>query len=43
MYNFDKSGFLMDKISSQLAVAGSEKPGRPEKIPPGDHEWTTLI
>jgi hypothetical protein len=43
MYNFDESGFLMGKISSQLVVTGSEKPGKAKKIQPGDREWTTLI
>jgi hypothetical protein len=27
-YNFDESGFLMGKISSQLVVTGSEKRDR---------------
>jgi hypothetical protein len=43
MYNFDKSGFLMGKISSQLVVTGSEKPGKRKKLQPGDREWTTLV
>ena len=43
MYNFDESGFLMGKISSQLVVTGSEKPGKRKKIQPGDREWTTLV
>ena len=32
MYNFDESGFLMGKISSQLVVTGSEKPGKTKKL-----------
>jgi hypothetical protein len=42
-YNFDESGFLMGKISSQLVVTGSEKPGKQKKPQPGDREWVTLI
>ncbi|KAH5464313.1 hypothetical protein HBI65_251110 [Parastagonospora nodorum] len=43
MYNFDESGFLMGKISSQLVVTGSEKPGKAKKLQPGDREWVTLV
>jgi hypothetical protein len=43
MYNFDKSSFLMGKISLQLVVTGSEKPGKRKKIQPGDREWVTLV
>jgi hypothetical protein len=43
MYNFNKSGFLMGKISSQLIITGSEKPGKRKKLQPGDREWTTLV
>ncbi len=43
MYNFDESGFLMGKISSQLVVTGSEKPGRRKKLQPGDRGWVTLV
>jgi hypothetical protein len=43
MYNFDESGFLMGKISSQLVVTGSEKPGKRKKLQPGDREWVTLV
>jgi hypothetical protein len=32
MYNFDESGFLMGKISSQLVVTGIEKPGKAKKL-----------
>ena len=42
-YNFDESGFLLGKISSQLVVTGAEKPGKTKKIQPGDREWATLI
>jgi hypothetical protein len=42
-WNFDESGFLMGKISSQLVVTGSEKPGKQKKLQPGDREWVTLV
>jgi hypothetical protein len=37
-YNFDETGFLMGKISSQLVVTGSEKPGKQKKLQPGDRK-----
>ena len=43
MYNFDESGFLMGKISSQLVVTGSRKPGKRKKLQPGDRECVTLV
>ena len=43
MYNFDESGFLIGKISSQLVVTGLEKPGKRKKLQPGDREWVTLV
>jgi hypothetical protein len=43
MYNFDESGFLIGKISSQLVVTSSEKPRKRKKLQPGDREWTTLV
>ena len=42
-WNFDESGFIMGKISSQLVVTGSEKPGKQKKLQPGDREWVTLV
>jgi hypothetical protein len=42
-WNFDESGFLMGKITSQLVVTGSDKPRKAKKLQPGDYEWTTLI
>jgi hypothetical protein len=33
----------MGKISSQLVVTGSEKPGKQKKLQPGDREWVTLV
>jgi hypothetical protein len=43
MYNFDESGFLLGKISSQLVVTGLERPGKAKKLQPGDREWVTLV
>jgi hypothetical protein len=37
-WNFDESGFIMGKISSQLVVTGSEEPGKQKKLQPGDRE-----
>jgi len=42
-WNFDETGFLMGKITSQLVVTGSDKPGKAKKLQPGDREWTTLV
>jgi hypothetical protein len=38
MYNFNKSGFLIGKISSQLVVTGLEKPRKQKKLQPGDRK-----
>jgi hypothetical protein len=43
MYNFDESGFLMGKISSQLVVTGSEKPRKARKLQASNREWVTLV
>jgi hypothetical protein len=43
MYNFNKSSFLIGKISSQLVITSSEKPRKRKKLQPGVHEWTTLV
>jgi hypothetical protein len=32
MYNFNESGFLIGKISSQLIVTGLEKPRKRKKL-----------
>jgi hypothetical protein len=37
-WNFNKSGFMIGKISSQLVVTGSEKPGKQKKLQPSDRE-----
>jgi hypothetical protein len=43
MYNFNKSGFLIGKISSQLVVTGIDKLRKAKKLQPSNREWTTLI
>jgi hypothetical protein len=42
-WNFDESGFMMGKISSQLVVTGLEKPRKQKKLQPSDREWVTLV
>jgi hypothetical protein len=36
VYNFDETGFMMGKITTQLVVTGSERRGRPKSIQPRD-------
>ena len=43
MWNFDKSSFLMGKITSQLVVTGLEKPRKVKKLQPSNCEWVTLV
>jgi hypothetical protein len=43
VYNFDKAGFMMGKITTQLVVTASERRGRPEAVQPGNCEWVTVI
>jgi hypothetical protein len=38
VWNFDKAGFMMGKITTQLVVTGSERRGRPKSIQPGNRE-----
>jgi hypothetical protein len=33
----------MGKITSQLVVTGSDKPGKAKKLQPGNRKWTTLV
>ena len=42
-YNFDETGFMIGKISSQLVVTGSERRHQPKAIQPGNREWVTVI
>ena len=32
IYNFDETGFMMGKITTQLVVIGSERRGRPKAV-----------
>jgi hypothetical protein len=34
---------MVGKITSQLVVTGSEKPGKAKKLQPGDRNWVTLV
>jgi hypothetical protein len=43
VFNFDKAGFMMGKIMTQLVVTGSERRGRSKAIQPSDRNWTTVI
>ena len=42
-YNFDETGTMMGKISSQLVVTGSERRNKPKAIQPGNREWAIVI
>jgi hypothetical protein len=42
-WNFDETGFLMGKITSQLVVIGSEKPRKAKKLQPSNCEWVNLV
>jgi hypothetical protein len=37
-WNFDETGFLMGKITSQLVVTGLDKPGKAKKLQPSDRK-----
>jgi hypothetical protein len=43
VYNFDKAGVMMSKITIQLVVTRSGRRGRPKAIQPGNCEWVTVI
>jgi hypothetical protein len=43
VFNFDKAGFIIGKITTQLVVTGLERRGRPKSIQPGNCGWVTLI
>ena len=43
IYNFNETGFIMGKISSQLVVTGSEQQRQPKAIQPGNCKWVTVI
>ncbi|KAJ8113221.1 hypothetical protein OPT61_g4601 [Boeremia exigua] len=43
VYNFDKAGFMIGKITTQLVITGSERRGQLKTVQPGNREWVTLI
>ena len=43
VYNFDKAGFIIGKIKTQLIVTGPERRGRLKAVQPGNREWATVI
>jgi hypothetical protein len=43
VYNFNKTGFIMGKISAQIVITGSEAAGRKKVIQPGNREWVTIV
>jgi hypothetical protein len=42
-WNFDETGFLIGKITSQLVVTGLDKPRKAKKLQPSDRKWVTLV
>jgi hypothetical protein len=38
MYNFNKAGFIIGKITTKLVVTGLERRGRLKSIQPGNRE-----
>jgi hypothetical protein len=43
VWNFNKAGFIIGKITTQLVVTGSERRGRLKALQPGNCKWATLI
>ncbi|KAH5708172.1 hypothetical protein HBI81_256520 [Parastagonospora nodorum] len=43
IHNFDETGFMIGKISSQMVITGSEAAGRKKIIQLGNREWVTII
>ena len=42
-YNFNKTGFIIGKILSQLIIIGLERRREPKAIQPGNYKWVTVI
>jgi hypothetical protein len=42
MYNFDKSGFVMGKISTGLVVTSSERKAQAKRLQQGNWEWVMV-
>ncbi|KAB2098606.1 hypothetical protein AG0111_0g13141 [Alternaria gaisen] len=43
IYNFNETGFIIGKISSQLVITSSEGFGKIKRVQPGNREWVTVI
>ena len=43
IYNFDKTGFLMGQISSEMVITSTERRGKPRTTQQGNREWVTVI
>ena len=43
IYNFDETGFMIGKISSQLVITGLEGYGKKKRVQLGNCEWVTAI
>jgi hypothetical protein len=43
IYNFDETGFMMDKISTSMVVTSFKRRALPKIMQQGDREWTTVI
>jgi hypothetical protein len=43
VWNFNKAGFMMGKITTQLVVTGLERRGWLKALQPSNREWATLI
>jgi hypothetical protein len=43
IYNFDKAGFMMGKITAQLVVIGSARRDQPKAVQPGSYKWIIVI
>jgi hypothetical protein len=43
VWNFNKAGFMMGKITTQLVITRLERRGRPKALQLGNCEWATLI
>ena len=42
-YNFNETGFIMDKILAQLVITSLERRGRLKAIQLGNYKWVTVI
>jgi hypothetical protein len=42
-FNFDKTGFMMNQISTGAVVTALERQRQPKAVQRGNREWTTVI